>query len=220
MEAAASRNFLVIDDAFGEAVNACIPSGYVGFTLSEGITDFLRIETGALVKQNLAGYYLELPASIFDYNHETSRYLTLQVPLRIQLRQPIVRDRFSLFTTVGYHYSFNLEGSGTRGGRGTIGDMSGGYLVTSESVSSRVPDTGFSLLEAGMGCILKFPYDGELYITSSYFAGFKEMVHTEFTYTLGNDPVREATASDMGEYWCLSVGYRHPFRLGGEPVRY
>jgi len=193
------------------------PSGYIGFNISEAITQNLSLETGIILKKYVSGYILDIETTNGRYKNSSGGFLSLQIPFRLHMEHPIGESKLSLFTTLGYHYCISLEYDMHGGSSSTSVLPSSGTLITNSKRNSGYEKT-FSLLEAGLGVFYEFTNDAQVFISGSFFNGFKGVMKVDIEYQINDLPVKTASGNSSGNYWGIRIGYKHPFKLGG-PVK-
>jgi len=192
------------------------PSGYIGFTISEGITDNLSVETGVILKGYKTGYQLDIESVTGKFVKSSNGLQAVQFPIRLLMEHPLNQSNASIFTILGYHYCLSL---------GEYGGGSSGMRISSSNDSLRTSSlrsSGFekshSLLQAGLGFNYEFRNEAQVYISCSYYTGFKAIINQEIQYQINNQPANYITGISQGDFWGISIGYKHPFKLGGPPL--
>jgi len=213
VETAATHDLFTFIDEGDLLSSDLLISGYYGITLSQSVGRTFILETGIISKHYLEGYDYELDGP-FDMKtfHKTgtssNAFISMQVPFRVKAEFPIIQDRFSFFSTVGYHLSFRTGGEGTGSGEMKI------YSETDTISSSHTARSGlaktFSLLETGIGLSYHFANQSKLYVTASYFSGFRNIIELDVEYTLYDQPTYTAEGVSTGDYWSIGIGYSYP----------
>lgn len=192
------------------------PSGYLGFTISEGITDNLSLETGVIFKNYKTGYRLDIETVSGKYLESSNGLQSLQFPIRLLLEHTLPGSNISIYTVLGYHFCLSLEESS--GGSNTMRISSSNDTVRTSSLRSSGFEKSYSLIQAGLGFNYEFRNEAQVYISCSYYKGFKEVMNEEIQYQINNQPANYITGISQGNYWGISIGYKHPFKLGGPPL--
>lgn len=214
LEASGTKDLLIYNSEDDLIKSPSTPSGSIGLSISEEITPNLSIETGLISKRYVSGYLLDINTTIGKYRNTSGGFLSLQIPLRINLNHPIGQSKFSIYTTLGYHYCISLEYDIQSGSSSTRVLSSSETLITNSKSNSGFENT-FSLLEAGFGVFYELINEGKFFISGSYFNGFKTVMKVDIEYQINDLPEKTASGISLGNYWGIRIGYKHPFRLGG-----
>ena len=199
-------------DTGSELLNTRVLSSSAGATIGFSFTDNLSIETGAILKQYGRGYNFGGLESRTGFI--SSAMHTLQIPVRIRARFPVVKDRLFLTGVMGYHRCYNLYNSESFG---SIGSSGGAFLLDADEKYSGNLVQGFHLLETGIGLEYRIFKNVFLTFNASYFTGFKTVAQSDLAYSVNDEPVSRGTYRSNGSYASYNIGVRIPIgTLGGK----
>ncbi len=203
-EGGRSYDQYIVHDPTDIITNTKLESTFFGVTLSQELSENFLIETGIIRKGYYQGY--EETSSPGGQSYSTA-YNTWQIPIRLKGRLPIVKEKFYLTTTVGYHYGINSNyGSGGTGGSHWSNDSGDTLSIT--STSNNTITERFSLLETGVGLEL-YAFKGVLlYASSSYYTGLNDIYKVNYSIYNGLVSTDDAVAVSRGSYWNITFGVK------------
>ena len=182
-------------------------------TIGQELSSFFTLETGFIKKQYSEGFHFKDDFS----NGSTGSLTSVQFPLRLKARLPVYRDKIFFTTSAGYVFAINksyypgLPGGSPYAlrGEGTETNGQNSYKV---AFGSRYNfGKTYSLVQAGLGIDFLIRKKIILGLSTSYFAGFNQIMQTDITYqqTTGDVP-HAAKISGKGNYWNYGISASYP----------
>lgn len=215
VETAATHDLFTFIDEGNKLSSDLLVSGYYGITVSQSIGKSFILESGMIIKHYLEGYDYEINPQ-FDMigidksGTSSNSFISLQVPVRIKAEFPLIHSRFSFFSSIGYLFNIRLGIEGGGSGGGSLINES--FSITTSHVSRSGLAKTFSLIETGIGISYNFSNHSKLYLTASYFSGFKNIIELDVEYTISDNPTYTAQGVSTGDYWSMGIGYSYPIR--------
>lgn len=180
-------------------------TGSWGFLLGQQINESFAIEIGFIRKYYADGFgFTSQPNAGVSSN----AFNSWQIPLRLRARINLVKHKFYLTTTIGYHLGINSE-YGYGGGSGGAGLVDGNDSI---SVFYTINDSlakTFSLLEAGIGLELIVFNGFSLYLSSSYYMGLNRVYQLDMKTEDTDCSTENALAISKGGYWNIAFGVKY-----------
>jgi len=176
-----------------------------GINFSYDLNNFFSVETGAIVKDYKRGNGFRGIGEGVGFN--AGGINTVQIPLRLRTRIPLIKDRLFFSTVMGYHHSFNLFNTISSG---SVGASGGNFILDSDEIFKGNLVKSFSLLETGAGLELRVLKTAYLRFSASYFTGFKKVSQSDIVYTVNDGPATRATIQSSGSYLSYTMSIRFP----------
>lgn len=207
-EAALNHDLYEFKDPCNLFSSTLLNSGSWGFTLGQEINKNLVLESGIIVKYYDTGYRFTSDVGEFAVVVSSSAFTAIQIPLRLQGRVKLIKNKLDLTGTLGYHFAFNSNYT-----PGVVGQGEGMYGVDGDTIRISTVykplDKNFSLFEAGIGLDILSGPNLVISISSSYYLGFNPVYQMEFE-TEGTNCVSDgATGTSNGSYWNVGFGLKY-----------
>jgi hypothetical protein len=190
----------------------CISNSF-GLTIKKYLNKSLSIESGVISKPYTVGFGINAPSFYMESN--SSSALTIQVPIRLNSKINLYKNKVFLGGTVGYVFAFNTDP-----GRGdTSGFYNPKYSNSSKSsldsvfYSSRTLTTNdkhFSLIQSALSLEVFLFQNISLEISYSYYTGFEHFQDTKIFYIINNSPVQISNMFMSGSYSSFEISLHSP----------
>ena len=205
-EGAVTSDIYEIVDPCNIIQNTPLITGSWGFTIGQEINKNFLIESGIIRKYYAEGYAFSSQPNI---GFSGNAYNSWQIPLRLKGKINLVKNKFFLTTSIGYHYCINTE-YGYGGGSGGFGKIDsqdtipGSYFTINDSIAKT-----FSLIEAGVGLEVIAFKGFHIYLSSSYFVGLNKVYQLDLTVEDEICKTENAVALSKGSYWNIAFGIKY-----------
>jgi hypothetical protein len=178
-------------------------SSSFGLTVRRHINKSLSGEIGVFTKPYTVGFGARL--SSFSIESNSSSAFTLQIPLRLNSKINIYKNKIFIGATIGYVYAFNLSS-----GRGdTSGVYNPKYSNNTKSQTDSIfyftrtrttNDKQFSLIQTGLSVEFRLYKNISLEVFYNYYTGFKHFQDTKITYIINDSPIYFTKMFMTGSY--------------------
>ena len=206
VEGAITSDLYLIQDPCNLITTHPIVTGYLGITIGQEINKNFLFETGLIRKAYDHGYGFTTESIVTGSGG--SGFNAWQIPFRFKARLNLVKKKFFLTSTVGFHFCINSD-YGYGGGSGGGGLVDGNDTIrVSYTVNNSITKT-FPLIEAGLGLEFNVYKGLFIYISSSYYSGLKKVYQLDLK-TEGYGCITDnATAVSKGSYWNIAFGIKY-----------
>ncbi|MCB9235881.1 MAG: hypothetical protein H6581_29805 [Bacteroidia bacterium] len=181
---------------------------YMGMTLGYKVDRHVEFQSGITLGEMVRGFDLQNPVtgqSFFTIHSAAVSYV--QIPLRVRYYIPVVKDNCALFVQGGY-----MAGFGT--GMYKTNDFT--LLPTQNDPDFRATEKTvyphgkfFNSAEAGMGLVVNTPKGISFSWTAAWHPGLREVIHTQLSYQVDNNPITQADIRSNGSYLRSSLGINY-----------
>jgi hypothetical protein len=194
------------NDPCGLITTTPLITGSWGITVGREINRNFLVETGLIRKYYDSGFGYNNMS--FAAGSSSNAFNSWQIPLRLKAKLNLIKNRFFLTTTIGYHFSINSD-YGYGGGVGGDGFISGSdTVIVSYTVNDSLAKT-FSLLETGIGFEFAVTDGFIISLSSSYYTGFNKVYQMDMTTEGGGCSPDNAFGISKGSYWAVSLGIKY-----------
>lgn len=196
------------DNGTGIIIKPFFFSPILGLTLGHELNPFL-IETGFYL--NSYGESFRIEGEGNGYN-ASNAILAFQIPIRLKVRIPIIKDRLSFLPSIGYTFAINndFESSGSSASFSVSSDGRFNDSTRVEATSIYGFEKTYGLLEAGLG--FDYTFDNHLVLSmgANYLHGFKRVVELDVKYWINDGPEQTGTVYSNGGYFNIVFGLKYP----------
>ncbi|GAB3341597.1 hypothetical protein GCM10027429_30100 [Marivirga atlantica] len=172
------------------------------FNIGYQLNSLISIETGFTYKPFSTGYIIRI-----DENNTSGTNLSIlsrfQIPLRINSKIALLKDKLFLNTTLGYHIGFNPNSYKALEFIGSTGD---GYTIEKRYNKS------YGLLETAIGLEFNLTNKWSIYNTIGLMHGLKELERTRISEYQDFQRMQSNTIIDKGGYLNIGFGFRYKLK--------
>lgn len=207
IETAITNDIFEFSDKGNKLKQTIVPGALWGINIRQELNNYFSIGTGIIRNYYSEGFGYNMK-NFSNMGFTSNSYSSWQIPIRINYKVNLIKDRIFLTSTIGMHYCINSDYGG-------YGSDSSFTSFNGESIShGTTTDYGltktFPLLETAIGLELKLFRKVTLTISTRYCTGFKKVMLSDVSYYINSDPKMTASISGKGEYLGFGLQFIYP----------
>lgn len=207
MEASFTNDVYEITETGDDLTEGPHLSGLWGFNLRQDVTNYFFVETGVIRKY----YDSEIGFKPINISFASGAIDAWVIPLRLGTRLNIYKEKIYLVTVVGYSFCINSYYGYGNAITGPGFAKTANYSVSFSYSENTDLEKYFSLLQTGLGFELKLFKKIILSVSSSYYAGFENVIELkDITYTVNNSNTFTGNSISKGDFWSFGAGLKYP----------